>query len=149
MKKSILALGLAAALLPGCAAFQKVVVPVLSDVLLVGQDALAILNAIQAAESFFFLAAPNPEAQKTVEMALSDASLALDAALQLAGGAKDLSAEDADNAFAAFRAAYGDLVVLLKRLGVAQPGPAGHLAVRRGSEMKWLQPLALQRKVGE
>ena len=148
MKRNIIALALALAVLPSCAWSTKNILPVLQDVLLVGEDAIAILNAIHAAEVIFFLAHNDPVMQAKVESAIGDVSTALDAAIQAASGAKDLSANDADAAFAAFRQSYQDLVALLGKLGIAQQSPQGKLGLRRGGEMVWHQPLALQRRVG-
>lgn len=149
MKRIIVAMAFLASSLSGCAMFQRAVVPVIDDVVMVAQDALAILNAIRAAEAVFFLANPDPRAQAEVENAIGDANLALDAALQTASGTKSLSASDANAGFDAFRQAYGDLVTLVAQLGIVRADPKGRLAVRRGAEVSWAEPIAMRRRVGE
>lgn len=145
-----LLLGAALLGLPGCAFTRESVVPVLNDVLLVAEDAASILSAIHTAEVVFFRAAPNPDAQSKIERALSDAEIALDVALQTVSATKDISSDAADAAFVEFRKAYQDLVMLAGQLGIAERQPGTHrLALRRGVELKWYEPLALQRRVGE
>ena len=133
----------------GCA-FLKSVVPVLDDVIVAVEDGSMVLDAIEAAVSIFFAAKPDAATQAKIEQAVTDARLALDVALRAARGAAELTAEQADAAFADFRKLYDSLVALLTQAGIASPAPDGKTltaSARAGGSFKVPVPLAITGKV--
>jgi len=99
--------------------------PIVTQILAYGDDAQAVLNIISIIEKTFFGSAPNAELQRQIEQKLLEAQLALDIAVRSLNGAKDLSGEQVDSAFAEFRKAYESLVDLLKLAGIISPTPEG------------------------
>jgi len=101
----------------GCAAIAAII-PILEDVIIVAQDAAEIIAIIQAAADVFFSSHPAPETQAKVNQAIIDCRAALDVAIRVSRGTKDLNEDSADAAFNEFRQAYASLLVLLKDAGV-------------------------------
>lgn len=101
----------------GCASFAAAL-PVLVDVIAIVTDAQQILSLIELAAQKYFAAKPNAVLQEKYEKALVKAKLSLDAALRAARGAQELDQKQASAAFEDFRAAYQDLLEVLKEAGV-------------------------------
>lgn len=87
-------------------------------------DGIMVLDGIQMFVDAFFRAKPNADVEKKVSDGMLRARAALNAALRLSQGAEKLDQAKIDEAFAAFRLAYADLLVLLGPLGVQQQGAA-------------------------
>lgn len=100
---------------PGCAA----VVSALPAVVAAVTDAALVVDSIERFVTRYFVAKPDPARQKDVEAALARARAALDVALRVAQGAEKLDQQQVDAAFAEFRLAYEELLVLVKPLGVS------------------------------
>jgi len=123
----------------GCSLFRTVV-PVLSTATAVAQDASTILSLLQTASDAWFAGRPNPTLEEKVRKGISDAKLGLLTAIRTANGATELDAGDADNAFADFRAAYANLVSLLKSIGIV--GVDGMVGISTGEKVSVPSPLA-------
>lgn len=115
---ALLAAALATATLPGCGA----VAALLPKVVAVATDAIIIIDQIQRFVDRWFAASPDPERQKAVQAALDRSKVALDLALRISQGAEKVRDRQAEAAMAEFRRAYGDLLALVKPLGVRQVG---------------------------
>lgn len=102
--------------LQGCAA----VAGLLPDVIAYVTDGSQILDAIVAFVNNYFVAHPDPVAQAKFTDAMTKARSALNVALRTAQGAKSLDDASVDAAFADFKAAYLDLMTLVKPYGVVQ-----------------------------
>ena len=102
-------------LAPGCATVAAYLPTVIAAV----QDGALVVDTIERFVDRYFEAKPNPEKQKQADQAIARTRSALDLALRTASGAQDLNDAKVDEAFAEFRRAYTDLVVLLGPLGLA------------------------------
>lgn len=85
-------------------------------------DGMLVLDSIQMFVDTFFKIKPNQDLEKKIRDGIARSRSALNAALRLAQGAEKLDQAKIDEAFAEFRAAYADLLVLLGPLGVQQQG---------------------------
>lgn len=117
-----LALGTILASLPaattGCDVLRAAA-PILSDVLLVIDDAQAILNIIDSAAKIWFDLHPDAaDAKAKYVKAMGRCRVALDGAIRVVRGSKSLDEGQVDQAFAEFRAAYVDLTALLAASGI-------------------------------
>jgi hypothetical protein len=115
---------MAATTLPGCISLQKVpdvVHDVASEILRDAQEAQQIVEVLHALTTSYFLLHADPAMQANVEHAFAVVALALDAAVRASAGAKATTDKEYDLAFANFRAAYLDLVAMLKSLGIVTP----------------------------
>jgi hypothetical protein len=98
----------------GCAALTADLPTILTYI----QDGNLVLNTIQGFVSMYFISHPDPTLQTQVAAAIVKAQTALDAALRITQGTKDLTQDQFTAAFAPFMAAYDDLLTLVKPLGV-------------------------------
>lgn len=110
--------------LTGCASLAKIA-PVVADLIVAVEDAEAFLNETDAYMRRVFAAFPDPEGEKRYAAAMSATRASLRLALRSAHGAEDLTKEDADKAFAEFRAAYAELMKVVKEVGGLKAGPGG------------------------
>jgi len=109
-------------------------------------EAQAILDAIDAAASRYFVASPNSEAHKRYARAMARARLSLSAAMRTAQGAEKLDQQKVDEAFQEFRKAYQDLLAVVGPLGIAAPTKDGavSLAVAEDGALLVPEPMALK-----
>jgi hypothetical protein len=98
----------------GCATIASKLPAVISAV----TDGMMVLDTIEAFIRNYFTKHPAPETQARVDVAIARTRGALSAALRTAHGAEKLDQAQIDAAFADFKAAYQDLMVLLTPLGV-------------------------------
>lgn len=116
---------------PACATLSAV----LPDVIAAVVDGGQILDTIEGFVANYFATHPDAAAEKKVSEALARARLALNVALRTAQGAKNVDDRQVDAAFENFKAAYLDLLALVKPFGVSSsPNAAlkaapGHLDV--------------------
>jgi hypothetical protein len=135
-------LGAGATSAVGC----KALLPILSDVIAVVEDANGILAILESAERAFFAEHPDTKLQADVEARIRQTRLALDTALRTSRGTADLSSDQADTAFTEFREAYGSLIALLNSLEIVVPSTDGKM-MYTGRGVRVPAPLALG-KVG-
>jgi hypothetical protein len=103
-----------------------------------------VLDSIQTFVDTYFRLKPNQDLQSKVADAMARTRSALNAALRISQGAEKLDQAKIDEAFADFRRAYADLLVLLGPLGVQQQG--GSLKATPGG-LAVPEPLGLTIKV--
>lgn len=141
----MVALCAAMLVIPGCGFLQHPG-PVLDDVIFDVQDAASILSTIRSVVEIFFMAHPAPGVQATVEKALADAELGLNAAVRATRGAKELSKEQLDAAWRDFRLAWSELEHILHDAGVVT-GDGKFAVAREGreGEIRFPVPLAMGR----
>lgn len=131
------ALGFAAllAVVPACVTPQPgPLPPVVSDVEMYVQDASLILDTIGTAERAFFVLHPDAAVQADIEKAIGECKLGINAALETLKGLQSATAADIGQAFLQFRAAYDDLLALLREAGVpgfGAPARAGALTAEK------------------
>jgi hypothetical protein len=99
-------------LLGGCS-FLQAAVPALTSVAAKVADAQAILAEIKSAIDLFYLLNPKAPGQIEVAKAYVGCQRALDAAVLVSNGVKDMSASDESAAFAKFRQAWAELDAVL------------------------------------
>jgi hypothetical protein len=115
------ALALALALsTAGCAQ----VVSHLPSVIAAVTDGMLVIDSIERFIDAFFRQKPSPDLEKKVRDGIARSRSALSAALRLAQGTEKLEQAQIDAAFADFKAAYTELLVILGPLGVQQQGTA-------------------------
>lgn len=117
----------------GCAALASA----LPDVIAAVTSGAQILDAIESFMSAYFAQHPDPATQVKVAEAITKARIALNVALNTAKGAKNANDQQVDQAFDAFKAAYLELLAIVRPFGVVPqqndkmlraPGP-GQLSV--------------------
>lgn len=139
----VLAVSLAGAstvMVPSCAA----VVSSLPLVIAAVTDGMLVLDSLKPFVDAYFKNRPNEDLEKKVATASARARGALNAALRIAQATDKLNQAKVDEAFADFRVAYSDLLVLLGPLGVQQQGD--RLRATPGG-MIVPEPLALKLKI--
>lgn len=141
--KKVLVAALFAVVIPGCAGWQKQVIPVLSDAAAFISDAQEVVNIVRAAANIFFMSHPDTKAQVRVEHILGDVSKGIDAAIRATKGAEALTAEQLDLAWMEFRRAYAELQAVLSDVGIL--GNDGRLGALR-DHPQFPEPLALRGK---
>ncbi len=104
------------------------------------QDAALVVGAVETFEHAYFAVNPNPPLEKTIDTAIARARAAIDGALRTINGTGALQTADLDTAFDEFRVAYGDLINLVKPLGISTSG-AGIKAERGGLTVP--EPMAM------
>lgn len=115
----IFALGMPSLLVQGCTAQQaQAIAPIIDQIVADAQDAASVIDAIDVAARFLFVAKPNPEAEAKFLRYEADARTALDALRESAKGAKNLGEEQSAPAFASFQKAFDDFESLAKEIGV-------------------------------
>jgi hypothetical protein len=107
-------------------------------------DAEMILSSLQSFVDAFFKVKPDEALEKKVRDAMARTRSALNAALRLAQGAEKLDQAKIDEAFADFKAAYAELIVILAPLGVSMSGST--LKATPGGGLIVPEPLALTLK---
>lgn len=126
---------------PGCAALVGALPSVIAAVMDGGQ----VLDTIAQFLSKYFAAHPDLEKQAAVDKALLKARSALNLALRAAEGAKAADDKNVDLAFENFKAAYLELLNLVKPYGVAQAMPGAPLqASASGDKLDVPEPLAFK-----
>jgi hypothetical protein len=118
------------------------VAPYLPKVIAAVMDGALVLDTIEKFVDRYFQSRPNPELQKKADQAIARTRSALDAALRLASGARDLNQAKVDEAFSEFRVAYSDLMALLGPLGVSTSS-GGSLRATPGGGLVVPEPMAL------
>jgi len=113
MKRLLLALALFGT--PSCATVVSALPAVISAVV----DGALVLDTIASFIRRYFAERPNPDALAKVEIAIARARAALDAALRIAQGAQKLDQAKIDEAFADFRVAYQELLILVQPFGIS------------------------------
>lgn len=148
MRALVVAIIVMALALGGCSTLAAAL-PILTDVIAKVTDGIQILDQIQAFVDRYFAAHPNEAQQKKVGQAIATTRSALNVALRTSRGAKELSDEQADAAFADFKVAYKELLSLVGGLdGVkvappAKPGEAMLLSAGPDT-LSVPEPLALR-----
>lgn len=146
MKKLALLLAL---IIPvaSCATLVDLLPTVLAGV----QDGSLLLDAIHGFVDQAFVAKPDAATQKKLNLAIARARTALDLALRIATGTKDLDQAKVDAAFAEFRSAYSDVISLARALGVevGDVPRAERFAAAGGDRLLVPSPLALTLKVAK
>ncbi|MES1205011.1 MAG: hypothetical protein ABUS79_03660 [Pseudomonadota bacterium] len=123
---------------PGCATVATYLPTVIAAV----TDGALVLDTIDKFVDRYFESRPNPDLQKKADIAIARTRSALDAALRIAAGTKDLNEAQVDAAFAEFRIAYTDLMALLGPLGVS----SGNALRATPGGLTVPEPLALARR---
>lgn len=135
--------------LPGCGALAAVV-PVLTDVIAKVTDGMQLLDQIASFVDRYFAVHPNPAKQQQVNAVIDKARSTLNVALRTSRGAKELTDEQADAAFADFKVAYQEvrrLVGSLEGVRVTAPGQGQlMLAAGEGETLSLPEPLAFKGK---
>lgn len=148
MKAMVFAVALTAVGCLNCASWKNVpdkIHDVSSEVVADVQEAQQIVDVLHALATTFFLMHANAETQAKVEQGFAVVSLALNTAARAATGAKQATSNDYDVAFASFRAAYQNLVLLLKEVGVVKADEAKFGAVRSsGALLEVPEPRAMR-----
>lgn len=85
-------------------------------------DASLILESLTSFIDAYFRVRPDADLEKKVRDAMTKTRAALNTALRLAQGAEKLNQAQIDAAFADFKAAYAELLVILAPLGVTAKG---------------------------
>jgi len=98
----------------GCGA----IVATLPAIIAAVTDGLMVVDAIKEFTDTYFKVQPNTVLQDKVIAALTRAKQALNTALHITQGTEKLTQEQVNAAFADFRQAYADLLVLVTPLGV-------------------------------
>lgn len=124
----------------GCAALGAL----LPDVITYVTDGTAIIDTIASFLNTFFLAHPDPVAQAEVGRAIVKVRAALTTLLRTAQGAKALDDANVDAAFADFKSAYLELMVLARPFGVQPVGTGRTRATANTLEVP--EPLAFHPK---
>jgi len=115
----------------GCPAFIAAL-PTVGEIV---ADGVAILGMISQAVAAYFRSNPNPSEQAKIENGITKAQQALITGEQILSGIQNATAGQTAQAFAAFSAAYSELMQLIAPLGIvpAQPvvttSDAGAVAV--------------------
>lgn len=99
---------------PACAA----VVASLPTIVAAVTDGLMVVDSIKQFVDTYFKVQPNAALESKVEIAITRVRQALHVALRATKGTEKLTQEQVDAAFAEFRAAYTELLVLVGPLGV-------------------------------
>lgn len=99
---------------PACAA----VVASLPTIVAAVTDGLMVVDSIKQFVDTYFKVQPNIALEGKVEIAITRVRQALHVALRATKGTEKLTQEQVDAAFAEFRAAYAELLVLVGPLGV-------------------------------
>ena len=121
LKLCLLSLALTV-VVPGCALFRSGgVMDAIASVLTYAEDADQRLTQIETTVNIYFAHKPDPELQRQIGLALSNARSAISIALKTAKGAEELSEDDLAGAFRDFRAAYRALMALLEDSGFLGP----------------------------
>jgi hypothetical protein len=110
---------LALSVLTGCPAFVAAI-PTIGEVV---SDAAAILGMISQSVATYYRSNPNPTEQAKIEAGITRAQQALVLGEQTLTGVQNASAGQIAQAFAAFSAAYGDLMTLIAPLGIVPAQP--------------------------
>lgn len=108
---------------PGCATLGGALPEILAAV----QDSQLVLDAIDAFVHQVMRSKNDPAMLDKIEGGMARARTALDAALRLARGSKDLDDARVQEGFAEFQRAYEDLVVLVRALGVRVDAGGGRM----------------------
>lgn len=144
-RSSRLFVALAAMLaLPVAATSCAAVISALPTVIAYAQDAAFILDQVAKFVDAYFVVHPNAALQKQASVAEARARSALDLALRTATGAQDLDQAKADAAFADFRLAWQDYIVLVGPMGVKAGAP--RLAATPAGGLLVPDPLAAVRR---
>lgn len=151
--RSGLAIVLLSLTLSGCALF-KTVASALPDVIAAVVDGMQVIDAIASFSDRWFANHPNPEAQKTVARAIDRARTSLNVALRLAQGTKNADDQKVNAAFEDFKAAYVDLLQLLRQFGLNvssanQPGFKVTAGVGGAETLEVPEPIAFRRSVAQ
>jgi hypothetical protein len=109
-------------------------------------DAVVILDQIEAFVDAYFARNPDPPKQALAAKAIAKTRASLNTALRTSRGTEELNQERVDQAFAEFRAAYQDLLVVVGPLGVRPPG-ALTAAPASGEVLEVPEPEALHLSV--
>lgn len=127
--------------LAGCAQLASV----LPDVIAYVQDGTQVLDAIDVFVNQYFAAHPNPTEQAKYTKAMADARAALQTALHAAQGTQHLDQASVDAAFSDFKAAYLELMTIVKPYGVSQSMyPSNKATVSDRGELLVPEPRAFQ-----
>lgn len=111
----------------GCAALASLLPKVIATI----ADAGMIIDTIEDFADAVFMTSPDPDAQTKVHAALEKTRAALNVTLRTATGAQNLTEKQASEAFADFRKAYEELLVVVAPLGVKQADD-GVLSINAG-----------------
>lgn len=126
----------------GCSVFGAVV-GALPTVVQIVQDAMLILDQIDATAKPFFERAENQDLLDEYNLRMFQAKKTLNVALRATEGGKKLSDEEIDEAFEKFREAYKELLALLR--GNNLMTAEGALKVGDGPSIEVDMPLAVSR----
>lgn len=121
MGGALMALCLMASTMAGCAAFAAAV-PIISEIANWASDASNDLSLIEQFVALFFAQNPNAKAQADINAAIAKCRQLIATTQAADSAAADLSQDQFDASWAAFRAAYSDLVALLSNTGVVPSG---------------------------
>lgn len=144
LRRITLVLLLAATPLTGCAAFAAALPNIVAAVI----DGVQVLDVITTFVTKYFAAhSTAAETQAKVFNAIEKAKAALNLALRTAQGSDDLSNAKVDAAFENFKAAYLELLALVRPLGVQQVArpDAALSATVSGDTLQVPEPLAFDR----
>lgn len=123
--------------LGGCAALS-----LLPTVIAAVVDGAQVIDAIADFVGKYFANHPDAATQAKIDAAIQTCRAALNTALRTAQGTDDLSNAKVDSAFDNFKAAYIQLLALVRPYGVAESGTA-KLAAPQGDHLTVPTPLAL------
>lgn len=125
--------------LMGCAALVKALPTIVQYV----QDAVLILDQVDAVAGQYIERSSNEELKKDYARAMQTARQSLQVALRTSKGSEDLSREEVDKAFEEFREAYKELLAVLQRAGVMDS--SGTMSASPDlPALELLEPMALQ-----
>jgi hypothetical protein len=132
--------------LSGCAALSAAM-PILADIVAAVTDAMQIVDTIERFVDAYFLAHPDEVKELQVKRAIAKTRSSLNLALRSSRGAQELNQQKVDEAFAEFKGAYRELLLLVGPLGVR---PSGALAATPIDDRLYVpEPVAMHMKVRE
>jgi hypothetical protein len=123
----------------GCAAVLSALPTVIAAVM----DAFVILDAIDDFSDRYFKVHPDPGAQSKIDNAITKARASLNIALRTTQGAQDLSDQDIERAFASFRVAYQELLVLVGPIGIKSTSSGDNALSASSNQLVVPEPIAL------
>ncbi len=137
----LMLLGMSATIVPGC---SPAVMGTLPKIITAVQDASIILDSMESFMDIFFAKNPDSQRQDKVKESLMKCRSALTLALRATEGAQKLTQSEINAAFADFRAAYEELLVLVSPIGIRQ---ADALSAPKSTPTQLIvpEPMALQR----
>ncbi len=125
----------------GCAALISALPTVIAAV----TDAAQILDAIEHFVHAYYLQKPDPVKEAICDKAIAKSRTALNAALRIAQGTEKLDQAKVDEAFADFKLAYQELLVIVEPLGVHAAPLGKFMSTPNGLIVP--EPIALHLKV--